>query len=551
MIENSYYPLTLAKYFLTYILLYLIGRSFYITTCYLFKIKNKKTILFVKKEIMYPIIGVAFLGNLLIILNFALPINSIFTYVIVFLTLSINFFDIKLPTLNILTPINFLYYIIIPAILIVSLSNINFHYDAGYYHLNNQNWLRNSNITFGLVNFFWAFGMSSIYEYILAFFWFDSNFLNLHIINLVFIHWLYQFLTYSLLKSKKIFLKNGSFFILIFSILDNFGFQGGRNGFIYIEGVGKQDMPVAILFLFISLISLLILHNKIQIDSVDMLYYSFLVLFVIQIKLSASILVFLYLLLIFQQYKLGQSIQKIFYSQFMIIIFGLLWVLKNLITTGCFLFPLDLSCINSFTWYSPDSTRKYEDISTQFSMNYIIGDDFTVWVSKFLEYTFYKSLLLNFSISLLVIIFLRLLFFNKSKNNQIVFFITVFFVTSNIIYLILFGPIPRYATGLFMLVVGSLAIGIKEIKVKIPDIAYYVLISASIFLLIRFDSYSSLLNNNNLVIFDPRQEAKYITTENGYLSPDIGDQCWVNLKCTMNRDTITITNGKFFKTISN
>ena len=90
-----------------------------------------------------------------------------------------------------------------------------------------------------------------------------------------------------------------------------------------------------------------------------------------------------------------------------------------------------------------------------------------------------------------------------------------------------------------------------EIKVKIPDIAYFVLISASIFLLIRFDSYSSLLNNNNLVIFDPREEAKYITTENGYLSPDIGDQCWVNLKCTMNRDTITITNGKFFKTISN
>ena len=122
---------------------------------------------------------------------------------------------------------------------------------------------------------------------------------------------------------------------------------------------------------------------------------------------------------------------------------------------------------------------------------------------------------------------------------------------SNIIYLILFGPIPRYATGLFMLVVGSLAIGINEIKVKIPDIAYFVLISASIFLLIRFDSYSSLLNNNNLVIFDPREEAKYITTENGYLSPDIGDQCWVNLKCTMNRDTITITNGKFFKTISN
>jgi hypothetical protein len=102
-----------------------------------------------------------------------------------------------------------------------------------------------------------------------------------------------------------------------------------------------------------------------------------------------------------------------------------------------------------------------------------------------------------------------------------------------------------------MLIVGSLAIGIREIKVTIPNIAYYVLIFASVFLLIRFDSYSSLLNNNNLLIFDPREESKYITTENGYLSPDTGDQCWVNLKCTMNRDTIKITNGKFFKTISN
>jgi hypothetical protein len=550
MIENSYYPLTLAKYFLTYILLYLIGRSFYITACYLFKINNKKTLLFVKKELMYPIIGVAFLGNLLVVLNFGLPIDSIFTYVIIFLILSINFFDIKLPTLNILTPINFLYYIIIPAILIVSLSNINFHYDAGYYHLNNQNWIRNSNITFGLVNFFWAFGISSVYEYILAFFWFDSNFLNLHLINLVFIHWFYQFLTFSLLKSKSIFLKNASFFILIFSILDNFGFQGGRNGFIYIEGVGKQDMPVAILFLFVSLISLLIFQNKIRIDSVDMLFYSFLVLFVIQIKLSASILVFLYLLLIFQQYKLEQSIQKIVNSQFIVFIFGLVWVLKNFITTGCLLFPLNSSCINTFTWYLPESTRSFQDISTQYSMNYIIGDNFMIWVSKFLEYSFYKSLLLNFSISLLVIVILRLLFFNKSKNNKVLFFITIFYVIANIVYLILFGPIPRYATGLLLLIVGSLAIGVREIKVTIPNFAHYILITVSIFLLIRFDSYSSLLNNNNLLIFDPREESKYITTENGYLSPDTGDQCWVNLKCTMNRDTITITNGKFFKTIS-
>ena len=37
-----------------------------------------------------------------------------------------------------------------------------------------------------------------------------------------------------------------------YSLLDNFGVQGGRNGFLYIQGVGKQDVAVGILVAFIS-----------------------------------------------------------------------------------------------------------------------------------------------------------------------------------------------------------------------------------------------------------------------------------------------------------
>ena len=42
-----------------------------------------------------------------------------------------------------------------------------------------------------------------------------------------------------------------SIFVLIFGILDNFGYLGGRNGFIYFENLGKQDVTFSILF-FIS-----------------------------------------------------------------------------------------------------------------------------------------------------------------------------------------------------------------------------------------------------------------------------------------------------------
>ena len=36
--------------------------------------------------------------------------------------------------------------------------------------------------------------------------------------------------------------------IVLFGILDNFGSGGGRNGFIDIESVTKQDTPFAIVF---------------------------------------------------------------------------------------------------------------------------------------------------------------------------------------------------------------------------------------------------------------------------------------------------------------
>ena len=32
--------------------------------------------------------------------------------------------------------------------------------------------------------------------------------------------------------------KYSSYFLIIFALLDNFGYNGGRNGFLYVEGVG-------------------------------------------------------------------------------------------------------------------------------------------------------------------------------------------------------------------------------------------------------------------------------------------------------------------------
>ena len=47
-------------------------------------------------------------------------------------------------------------------------------------------------------------------------------------------------------------MKNSSFILLIFSILDNFGVDGGRNGFLYVQSVGNLDVSLAVLYLITS-----------------------------------------------------------------------------------------------------------------------------------------------------------------------------------------------------------------------------------------------------------------------------------------------------------
>ena len=199
----------------------------------------------------------------------------------------------------------------------ISSADINFHYDSAYYHLNNQNWLRETNIVIGFVNIFWPFGMSSIYEYISSVLWVKGTLINLHFFSLIFIHFLYAFLFFNIFSSKNFFIKNGSFLLLIYSILDNFGFSGGRNGFIYIQEVGKQDIAVAIL-LTVCATTALYQFKKNEIKSLDLISLSLISLFIFQIKVSGVFIIYLYvLLLIYIVYKQKLNSETFFSISFL------------------------------------------------------------------------------------------------------------------------------------------------------------------------------------------------------------------------------------------
>ena len=122
---------------------FFIGRGFVILTNkinFLNKNKLPKIFLETKSSILYPIIGCLILGNVLIILNFFVGLNNVIVLFFLGLLSLPNLFEInKITIKKAFTLEKLINYLIIPSILLISSSDINFHYDAAYYHLNHQN----------------------------------------------------------------------------------------------------------------------------------------------------------------------------------------------------------------------------------------------------------------------------------------------------------------------------------------------------------------------------------------------------------------------------
>ena len=542
------YIFNFVLYISLFIFLYFLGRSFLITNSLIVNKKKylNEKIFEMKSNIFYPVIGIFYLGNLLIFLNFFVPLNNIYVVIFIFLLLIPNFLEFKLTSPKI--DIEFLTkYILMPSILIISLYSTGWHYDAGFYHLNHQNWLRESNMILGFVNIHWAFGMSSIYEYVSAFFWLENSFILLHFLNLIFFHFLYLVLIDNLNNSSNNILRNSSLFILLFSLLDNFGINGGRNGFLYVQGVTKQDIAVGVIF-FILCRSIIVQIYRNKINEDDFFIVVLLSLLIIQIKLSSISIVFLliyYLYFIFKNTDIRFS--KIILNNIFSVIFGVLWLTKQYLTTGCFIYPVNFTCRNNFDWYSKNSTESYEAITVNSSYSLpLYNYNVVEWFKTFLSFRINSTVLANFILSITLLYIFKKFILKNSKMDKTIKNISLALIVLNLIYLIYYGPTPRYLIGLMLFIVSYLGFNDVELKIKFTHIQIYSLILVSAVFLIRSTSYSELINGGGDKLFDPRYEAKYIQQSNGWVKPDFGDQCWINLECTMSTHELEIVKRQLF-----
>ena len=112
------------------------------------------------------------------------------------------------------------------------------------------------------------------------------------------------------------------------------------------------------------------------------------------------------------------------------------------------------------------STKFIEEYTTQTSfafMEYFQNNDlgFSDWFNDFFfnnggfsEY--YRNVYSNFLISLSILVVFCLIYFKRQKNGRF-FNISIFvFIVFGFLYLIFYGPIPRYSAGLLSSIIGLL-----------------------------------------------------------------------------------------------
>jgi len=544
----------LIKYIFFYIFIYCSGKSLFIIYEFVIKHKTPEKILYTNKTTLYPVVGLFTIGNLLIIFNFIFPLENTFVYVLLFFfnTPAILKSNIKLNiNLN-----NLVKYLVLPTILVISTFDTSFNYDAGYYHIYHQAWLRESNLILGFVNIFWPLGMSSIFEYISSILWFDTSFVLLHFLNLIFIHFFYNFLFENIVNNEFKDLKVASIFLLIYSFIDNFGIGGGRNGFIYIQGVGKQDVAVGILFFYVSIVLIKAIKDK-NFSKIDMFFVSLLILFLYEIKLSSIIIVLIYLWYLLRTFSSGvHDFKSIMLSNTFAISIFLIWTLKSFLTTSCLIFPVAVTCFENISWYVAGSTEAYEGITKFASSSYDLSISFIEWVKETGSFEYRRQVFLNFVFSFLFVVAIRIIFFRDKKlniNNKKIIFICVLFVIINLIYLLFYGPIPRYAVGVCLLIISLIGFFSKDIFKKSSLLVTSLFVILSIFFVVRSASYVSFFNNDDFRLFDPRTNNEiYIDIgfsqfNDNWVIPNDGDQCWANIGCSMAKADVLINDG-FFKT---
>ena len=497
-VELSKLEIVLYFYFLGIVFIYL-GEIFY---SFLINKNENKSHSF--RYSFLPIFGIFITSNFLVIWNFFSGTADnfiLFLFLILFLvSLRSNPSLIK----------NYIFYFINLTILFLSSTTVGISKDANLYHLQQQSWLRDEKMVLGISNINPYLGYSSIIEYINSTLWFENNYIFIHFIGIYIIASIFD-LFFKFLKSNNSSYKNFAFLFLTIGILDNFGFEGGRNGFLFIQEIFKYDHIFAALTLFFISYFFITFKESPNAENLNVLIFIFL--FSAQTRFVGHLLLIYFFVLLYKN-KYQMKGRKLFAPLF----FYLIFVMKNILSSTCLWFPIQLTCLSILPFYQPSQAEYISKLLL--NVNKIPNSNAKTNIStvEFLEnfVSTQSSYLLNFLITCLIAIIFFSVFRKKIAINfsQIVLSILIFSIW------LFSAPTYRFGVPFFLSIYFVLFFRyIIETKINIPrylkSLPNFLLLFV-VLTLVRFDSILALQNFDSIELKIGKEVISFIDIEDGW-----------------------------------
>ena len=251
-----------------------------------------------------------------------------------------------------------------------------------------------------------------------------------------------------------------------------------------------------------------------------------------------------------------KTIEIIFKNELTLSLLGILFLLKNLLTSGCFLYPVKQLCVDTLPWYSVNgyssASRESANLS-DFHISLTIKNYqswFNDWTSKEINFIVFKNFTITFSVILTLLILNQFIF--KEQKNRFLFTQLIYCLISISIWLIT-APGIRMGVGLFLASVFLVSNIFYSKKVPTLFIKYHKLLIIFYLIVIAL-----IPQTNNYIAFAESykdislitiraENIIYIENESGFgVLPEKGDQCGINLECVRNKN---VTKDSYFSYI--
>ena len=383
---------------------------------------------------------------------------------------------------------------------LIIFSNVN-RPDAGLYHLPYVSILNESKIIFGISNIHFRFGHTSILQYASAInnnYLFRENGISIPLASIVSFFYIYflQDLFKVIRKKDKI---NVSYIFSLFIII-YISYKITRY-----SSFGNDAVPHLTFFYLISYI----LKNKFESINLNKVFLISVFIFINKTTLG---LVFIIPGIIFfiKKKLLSKDVVRLFFS--FPSVFLLFWLIKNLIISGCLIFPAKITCVESFSWTNneqiinvynesqawskgwPDRKNKNINMSS-FNKNF---NWIYAWSNKHLKYIL--KIIVPYIIILTILTFYirSFLYVGYKKCNELDKRIYLSIITSfiGVLSFFLIFPIYRYGYSfLITLIVLIFILFVKNIKFS-KKVGLFSLIFFFSILFFSLKQIQKIYNNN-------------------------------------------------------